>query len=89
MIFAMFFPPLYFILNKRIGMFFITTAMFLIAAVVAITVVFIPISIILWLIAIYMAARDLRGKKMTAIMTTHAELIATKMADKFPPAGGK
>ena len=67
-------------------MFFITSAMLIAAFIFAITMVFIPVSLILWFIAAYMAARDLRRKKMTAAMTTHAELIANKMAEKFPAA---
>jgi uncharacterized paraquat-inducible protein A len=64
-------------------MFFITSAMFIVAAVVAITVVFIPISIILWIVALYLAARDLKKRKMTEAMTMNADILASKMAEKM------
>jgi hypothetical protein len=84
MIFAVFIPPIYFLLNKRIGMFLLTSVMFVFALGFAMTGILLPVSIIMWIVAIFLAARDLGRRKRTEIMTQNAELIATKMAEKMP-----
>jgi uncharacterized membrane protein len=76
---AVLLPPLYFLLNKKIGMFLITSAMLVVAMFLAMTVVLLPVSLILWVIAIIAAVRHNRRKELVA----HAEMLATKMAEKM------
>ena len=76
---AVLLPPLYFLLNKKTGMFLVTGAMFVAAIFLALTVVLLPVSLILWVIAIIAAVRHNRRKELVA----HAEMLATKMAEKM------
>ena len=80
---AIFTPPLYFLLAKQTGKFFITAAMLAAAIIFAITVVFIPVSLILWFVASFMAIRHYRTKEMRSAMNENAEILASKMAEKF------
>ena len=79
MLLAVLLPPLYFLLNKKTGMFLVTGAMFVAAIFLALTVVLLPVSLILWVIAIIAAVRHNRRKELVA----HAEMLATKMAEKM------
>lgn len=65
-------------------MFLLTSVMFVFALGFAMTGILLPVSIIMWIVAIFLAARDLGRRKRTEIMTQNAELIATKMAEKMP-----
>ncbi len=83
-ILAILFPPLYFLLNKKIGMCVLTGAMFIVALFLAMTIVLFPGAIILWIIAMIPAVMQQRRQRVNAYMVQHAELIATKMAEKMP-----
>ena len=76
---AILLPPLYFLLNKKMGMFVITSAMFVLAFFLACTIVLIPGALILWIIAMIPALRDNRRKEQAA----NADMLTTKMAEKF------
>jgi uncharacterized membrane protein len=80
-ILAILFPPLYFLLNKKIGMCVLTGAMFIVAMFLAITIVLLPGSLILWVIAMIAAVRDNRRKALEA----HAEMFTNKLAEKLRP----
>lgn len=76
---AILLPPLYFMLNKKTGMFLVTGAMFVVSCFLAITVVMIPGALVLWFIAAFAAIRHNRRKEAAA----HADMLATKMAEKM------
>jgi hypothetical protein len=84
MIFAVFIPPIYYLLNKRIVMFLITSVMFVFALGFAMTGILLPVSIIMWIVTIILAAQDLRKKKMKEAMTMNADILASKIAEKMP-----
>lgn len=81
---AILFPPLYFLVRKRWGMFILTGAMFFIGCCLALTIALLPVSIILWIIAMIPAALDNRRTEIDRRMVKHADLVASKMAEKFP-----
>jgi hypothetical protein len=87
-ILAILLPPLYFLLNKKMGMCILTSAMFVVAIFLAITIVLIPGSIILWIIAAIPAAMHCRRQTLNKYMVEHADLIATKMAEKGTQSKG-
>ncbi len=82
---AILLPPLYFLLNQKLGMCVLTSAMFILAFFLACTIVMIPGALILWVIAMIAALRHHRRKEMNQNMVKHADLIATKMSEKLQP----
>ena len=76
---AIFIPPLYFLIKKRWLGFIISSCLFVLALLLAVTVVLIPVSVILWILCSIVAVWNLRK----AVMHEHAEVLATKMAEKM------
>jgi amino acid transporter len=74
-------PPLYFLIQKKIGMFVITLAMALVGLALFL---FIAPPLILWLIAAYMAIYHWKSLKMDKRMKQHAEMIGQQIAANLP-----
>ncbi len=83
----LFMSPLYFLLRKRWGAFLINAAFYGLACLLVITIFAIMFAPIPWLIAVCHASFYHRRE----MMAEHAEMLATKMAEKMrqnekPPA---
>jgi hypothetical protein len=76
-------PPLYFVLRKKWGAFALNAILYGIAWLFVLTIFLIFVAPIFWLLAVGHAGWHLRKE----IMVEHAELIATKMAEKLRPQG--
>ena len=74
-------PPLYFLIQKKFGMFSITLVMALVALAL---VFFIVPPLILWLIASFMAIYHWKSLKMDKRMKQHAEMIGKEIATNLP-----
>lgn len=74
---AIFCPPLYFLIQKKFGLFFITLVM---AAIGFGFVFFIFPPLVLWLIAAIMAIRHCKHQEMEARLKSHAELVGKEVA---------
>jgi 1,4-dihydroxy-2-naphthoate octaprenyltransferase len=81
---AILLPPLYFLLNKRAGMALLTGAMFVISIFLAMTVVLLPGSLAMWLVSALLAVWHYRRRDREE----HAEMLATKMAEKMRDTRG-
>jgi uncharacterized membrane protein len=77
---AIFCPPLYFLLQKKWGMFILTSGMAFLAAIFAIMVVLLPGTFILWFIALFMAVQHYKRQNMEAQMKKHAEMVCKEVA---------
>lgn len=78
---AIFVPPLYFLIKKRWAGFIVSTGLFFLAMLFAIMFLF-PLTFILWFLCSIAAVWNLRNAKMHE----HANLLATKMAEKMREA---
>jgi hypothetical protein len=58
--------------------------MFVFALGFAMTGILLPVSIIMWIVTIILAAQDLRRKKMKEAMAMNADILAAKIAEKMP-----
>jgi hypothetical protein len=76
---AILLPPLYFLLKKKWAAFVISSFLFVLSLFFAMTVVLIPVSLILWGLCAVVAVWNLRK----SLMHEHAEVLATKMAEKM------
>jgi hypothetical protein len=74
-----FIPPLYFLTRKKLGGFIINSVFYGIACALVLTVPLIFVAPFFWLIAVFHASYYWRQEKMVQ----HAELLATKMAEKM------
>ncbi len=78
---AIFCPPLYFLIQKKIGMFLITLVMALVGLGLAL---FIVPPLILWFIAAIMAIRHCKRLDMEVQMKKHAEMVGQQIAANLP-----
>ena len=76
---VMFISPVYFLVRKKWGPFILNAILYGIACLCILSVVGIMAAPIFWLLAVGHAGWHLRRE----MMTQHAELIATKMAEKM------
>jgi hypothetical protein len=76
---AIFIPPLYFLIKKKWAAFIVTSLLFILSLFLAMTVVLLPATFVLWFLSAIVAVWDLRK----SVMNEHAELLATKMAEKM------
>jgi uncharacterized membrane protein len=74
---AIFCPPLYFLIQKKIGLFLVTLVMALIGLAL---VFFIAPPLILWLIAAIMAIHHWKGQMVDKRMKQHAEMVGKEVA---------
>lgn len=79
---AVFIPPLYFLMKKKWPGFIVSSVLLVLSIFLFLTVVFIPVSLILWALCAVVAIWDLRK----AMMHEHATIIAEKMAEKMQAA---
>jgi len=78
-------PPVYFLCVKKWGMFFATAIM---AFLGLIFILFIVPTVILYLIAIFMAVHHYKQQRMTRLMDDHAEKIGQSVAANLKQAKG-
>ncbi len=76
---VIFIPPIYFMARGKWGAFALNAFLYGIACLCVFTIVLIMIAPLFWILAVGHAGWHLRRE----MMTKHAELIATKMAEKF------
>jgi hypothetical protein len=77
-----FIPPIYFISRKKWGGFFLNSILYGIALLCVLSVIGIMIAPIFWILAVGHACFTHRRE----MVTQHAELLATKMAEKMAEA---
>ena len=75
----LFIPPIYFLSRKKWGGFFLNSILYGIACLCVLSIVGIWIAPFFWVVAMGHAAFTYRRE----MVTTHAELIAIKMAEKL------
>lgn len=75
-------PPLYFLIKKRRLGFVVSSGLLVLSLFLAMTVVMLPVALILWGLCSVAAVWNLCNAKMHE----HAELLATKMAEKMQPS---
>jgi hypothetical protein len=75
---AVFFPPVYFFMKKRVVAGVVTSALALLSCIFYIMVVMAPLGLILWAISSVVAVWDLRKR----LMREHAQMIAEEIAKK-------
>jgi hypothetical protein len=75
----LFIPPLYFVITKKWGAFIINSFLYGVACALVLTLALIFVAPIFWLIAVCHASYYWRQEKLVQ----HAELLATKMAEKM------
>jgi hypothetical protein len=78
---AIFIPPLYFLIKKKWLAFIGSIIAFFFAVIFAVMMILLPISFILWGLCSIVAVWDLRKR----VMHEHAEVLATKIAEKMQP----
>ena len=81
---AVFLPPLYFLIKKRWAAFIGTSFLLVLSLFLAMTVVLLPVSLILWALCAVVAIWDLRKR----LVNENAEVLATKMAEKMRETQG-
>ena len=84
---AILLPPLYFLTQKKFGMFILTSAMFLLAVIFILTVVLIPGAFILWALAMIPAAWHYRHQATTKILEAHARKVGAEVAANLQRQG--
>lgn len=78
-----FIPPVYFLSRNKWGGFFLNSALYGLAWLCVITIVGIVIAPLFWALAVGHAGFSYRKE----LMAVHADLIATKMAEKLKGQG--
>jgi uncharacterized membrane protein len=76
---AVFIPPLYFLIKRKWVALVVSSFLLVLSLFLAMTVVLIPVSLILWGLCAVVGVYDLRK----ALMHEHATIIAEKMASKM------
>lgn len=77
---AILLPPVYFLSQKKTGMFLLTSAMFVVSFFLAITIVLLPGALILWAFAAIAAIRHNRRKVFVEILDDHARKVGAEVA---------
>ena len=72
-------PPLYFLIKKKWLGFIVSSCLLVLSLFLAMTIVLLPVALILWALCSTVAVWNLRK----ASMHEHAEIVATKMAEKM------
>lgn len=72
-------PPVYFLMRKRGGAFVLNSILYGFACLFLITFIFAGVAPVFWMLAVGHAGWHLRKE----MISEHAEMIATKMADKL------
>lgn len=76
---AILIPPLYFFLRKKTGPGLITGALLVLSFFLALTMILLPVSLILWLCCAIWALRDNRRKEIGE----HSDTFGSKIAEKM------
>ena len=74
-----FIPPVYFLSRKKWGGFILNSILYGIACMFVLTFVFAFVGVIFWMLAVGHAGFNYRKE----LMAVHADMIATKMAEKM------
>lgn len=77
---AILLPPLYFLTQKKYGMFVLTGFMFLLGFVMMMTIALIPVALVLWAIALIPACWHYRRAAGTQILDAHARKVGAEVA---------
>lgn len=82
---AIFISPLYFAIKGKWGACILNSIFYGIALICLISIIGIPVAVFFWFVAMIHAVWDLRKQ----MMTEHATIMATKMAEvmRQPPTG--
>lgn len=83
---AILLPPLYFLTQKKIGLFILTSAMFVVSFLLALTIVLIPGALILWALAAIAAIWHYRRKAIARILDAHARKVGVEVAANLQKA---
>lgn len=79
-LFAILLPPLYFLTQRKIGMFILTSAMFVALFLLAMTIVIIPVALILWAIAAIATTWHNRHRIAVEMLDNHARKVGVEIA---------
>ena len=71
--------PIYFLIRKKWGAFILNSILYVLACLCVLTIVLIIFGVVFWALAVGHAGWHLRKE----LMVQHADLIATKMAEKM------
>ena len=77
---AILLPPAYFLTQKKTGMFILTSAMFVLSFILAITIVLLPGALFLWAFAAIAAIRHHRRKAIAEMLNSHARKVGAEVA---------
>jgi uncharacterized membrane protein YccF (DUF307 family) len=77
---AILLPPMYFLTQKKTGMFILTSGMFVVSLFLALTIVLLPVALILWAIAAIAAVWHNRNKAATEMLASHARKVGAEVA---------
>ena len=77
---AILLPPLYFLTQKKYGMFVLTGGMFLLGILMMMTIALIPVALVLWAIAMIPACWHYRREAVTKILDAHARKVGVEVA---------
>lgn len=77
---AILLPPLYFLTQKKFGMFILTSAMFLLSVIFILTVALIPGAFLLWALSMIPATWHYRRLAAKQILEEHARKVGAEVA---------
>jgi uncharacterized membrane protein YdjX (TVP38/TMEM64 family) len=80
---VLFLPPVYFMTRRKWGGFFLNAILYGIAWICVLSIIGIMVAPVFWFLAVGHAGWHLRHERMME----HAEVIATKMAEKIRETG--
>ncbi len=80
---VLFVPPLYFLMRGKIGAWLFNSFLYGLACLFLITIIFFWVAPLFWILSVAHAFWHLRKEMTTAAIQEHAEVLATKMAEKM------
>ena len=80
---VLFVPPLYFLMRGKIGACIFNSFFYGLACLFLITIIFFWIAPFFWILSVAHAGWHLRKEMATQMIQEHAEVLATKMAEKM------
>lgn len=80
---AILLPPMYYLAKKKMGMFMLTSAMFVLGCFLMLTIVLIPGAMILWAFAAVAAIRHYQLETAKQMLDNHARKVGAEVAAKL------
>lgn len=80
---VLFVPPLYFLIRGKIAALLFNSLLYGLACLFLITIIFFWIAPFFWILSVAHAGWHLRKEMATQMIQEHAEVLATKMAEKM------